>query len=71
MQRHLHTDDFGHAHANTTREHNILTLWRMLNEEDRGVIQSALEEKKRLREIELQLANVTSLLSTLQSVNDT
>lgn len=67
MQRH----DTEHTHADTTREHTILALWRMLNEEDRRVIQSALEEKKRLREIELQLAEVTSLLSTLKTANET
>jgi len=51
----------------TTRENNVLALWRMLDEEGRCAIQNALEEKRRLREMETKLAEMASLLSTLQS----
>lgn len=54
----------------TTREHTILALWRLLDEDDRCAIQNALEEKRRLRDLELKLAEVTSALSTLQYAID-
>jgi hypothetical protein len=44
----------------------MLALWRLLNEDDRSAIQHALEEKRRLRDLELKLAEVASTLSTLQ-----
>lgn len=50
----------------STRENTILELWRLLNEDDRNAIQSALEEKRRLRDMELQLSEMASILSTLQ-----
>lgn len=52
--------------THSTRENTILELWRLLNEDDRNAIQSALEEKRRLRDMELQLSEMASILSTLQ-----
>ncbi|WP_093412891.1 MULTISPECIES: helix-turn-helix domain-containing protein [unclassified Pseudomonas] len=71
MQRPVHANDTEQPTSNTTREHAILSLWRLLNEEDRRAIQRALEEKHRLREIELQLAEMASLLSALKPINET
>lgn len=50
----------------TTRENTILALWRLLSEDDRSAIEHALEEKRRLRDLELKLAEMASTLSTLQ-----
>lgn len=55
---------------NTPQEHTILALWRLLNEGDKSAIQHALEEKRRLRDLELKLAEMASTLSTLQYSND-
>jgi hypothetical protein len=59
-----------HVESNTTdvtqRENTILALWRLLNEDDQRAIQNALEEKRRLRDLELKLAELSSTLSTLQ-----
>lgn len=55
----------------TTRENTILALWRLLNEDDRCAIQNALEEKRRLRDMEVKLAEMASILSTLQPPNET
>jgi hypothetical protein len=46
-------------------------MWRLLNEEDRNAIQHALEEKRRLREMELKLSEMASILSTLQQLRET
>jgi hypothetical protein len=54
-----------------TRENTILAMWRLLNEEDRNAIQHALEEKRRLREMELKLSEMASILSTLQQLRET
>ena len=54
-----------------TRENTILAMWRLLNEEDRNAIQHALEEKRRLREMELKLSEMASILSTLQQLLET
>ena len=54
-----------------TREDTILSMWRLLSEEDRCAIQNALEEKRRLREMELKLSEMASILSTLQQANET
>jgi len=54
-----------------TREDTILSMWRLLSEEDRYAIQNALEEKRRLREMELKLSEMASILSTLQQSNET
>ena len=54
-----------------TRENTILAMWRLLNEEDRNAIQHALEEKRRLREMELNLSEMASILSTLQQLRET
>jgi hypothetical protein len=54
-----------------TRENTILAMWRLLGEEDRCAIQNALEEKRRLREMELKLSEMASILSTLQQANET
>ncbi|WP_095082779.1 helix-turn-helix domain-containing protein [Pseudomonas sp. Irchel s3h17] len=71
IQRQAHANHTEHTQASTTREHTILALWRLLNEDDRCAIQSALEEKKRLRELELKLAEIASHLSTPQPFGDT
>ena len=56
---------------NSNRENTILALWRLLNEEDRHAIQHALEEKRRLRDMELQLAEMAAILKTLQPAKET
>ncbi|WP_449104858.1 helix-turn-helix domain-containing protein [Pseudomonas mohnii] len=56
---------------NATRENTILALWRLLNEEDRRAIQHALEEKRRLRDMELQLSEMAAVLATLQQSKET
>ncbi|WP_095149152.1 helix-turn-helix domain-containing protein [Pseudomonas sp. Irchel s3a18] len=70
VQRHTPANHIEHAQPDTPREHTILALWRLLNEDDRCAIQCALEEKKRLRELELKLAEMASHLSALQHSND-
>jgi hypothetical protein len=54
-----------------TRENTILALWRLLNEQDRCAIENALEEKRRLRDMEVQLSEMASILSTLQQSKET
>ncbi|MHC8306912.1 helix-turn-helix domain-containing protein [Pseudomonas sp. PB3P13] len=54
----------------TLQENTILALWRLLNDDDRHAIQCALEEKRRLRDLELKLAAMSSALSALQRGND-
>lgn len=54
----------------TPQENTILALWRLLDHDDRCAIQCALEEKRRLRELELKLAAMSSALSALQRGND-
>ncbi|VVO34926.1 helix-turn-helix domain-containing protein [Pseudomonas fluorescens] len=56
---------------NETRENTILALWRLLSEDDRRAIQHALEEKWRLRDMELKLSEMASILAALQHSNDT
>ncbi|SDV13275.1 helix-turn-helix domain-containing protein [Pseudomonas vancouverensis] len=53
------------APANT-EESSILAKWRQLDEEDRYAIQSALEEKHRLREMERKLSEMAATLTALQ-----
>lgn len=60
-----------HNQETATRENTILAMWRLLGEEDRCAIQNALEEKRRLREMELKLSEMASILSTLQQSNET
>jgi hypothetical protein len=55
----------------TTRENTILALWRLLDEDDRCAIQNALEEKQRLRDMELRLCEMASILATLKPSNET
>lgn len=71
IQRHAHANNTEPTRESSTREHTILALWRLLNEDDRCSIQRALEEKKRLREMELKLAEMATRLSALQLSNDT
>jgi len=52
-----------------TRENTILALWRLLDEDGRCAIQSALEEKRRLRDLEIKLSEMASQLSTLEALN--
>lgn len=60
-----------HDQESTTRENTILALWRLLNENDRCAIQNALEEKWRLRDMELKLSEMASIVAALQRSNDT
>nr|WP_180203090.1 helix-turn-helix domain-containing protein [Pseudomonas sp. SbOxS1]NYU02704.1 bacteriophage CI repressor [Pseudomonas sp. SbOxS1] len=60
-----------HNQETATRENAILEMWRLLSEEDRCAIQNALEEKRRLREMEVKLSEMASILSTLQQPNKT
>jgi hypothetical protein len=53
-----------------SRENTMLALWRLLGEEDRCSIQHALEEKWRLRDMELKLSEMASTLAALQHSDD-
>ncbi|KRB06102.1 hypothetical protein ASD91_00310 [Pseudomonas sp. Root68] len=59
------------AETATTQENTILSLWRLLDEDDRCAIQSALEEKRRLRDLETQLSEMAAILATLGHSNKT
>ncbi|MGA3801563.1 helix-turn-helix domain-containing protein [Pseudomonas fluorescens] len=61
------TDSSEADQASTTREDTILALWRLLDEADRCAIQNALEEKQRLRDMELRLSEMASILATLKT----
>ena len=52
------------------QEDTMLALWRLLDYDDRCAIHCALEEKRRLRDLELKLAAMSSALSALQRGND-
>ena len=65
------TDSSEPDQASTTREDTILALWRLLDEDDRCVIQNALEEKQRLRDMELRLSEMASILATLKTSTET
>ncbi|WP_419711645.1 helix-turn-helix domain-containing protein [Pseudomonas sp. NFX224] len=54
------------ADTATPRESTILSLWRLLDEDDRNAIQAALEEKRRLRDLEAQLSEMAATLATLE-----
>lgn len=56
---------------NISRENTILELWRLLDEDDRSAIQNALEEKRRLRDMELKLVEMASVIATLQRSSNT
>ena len=71
MLRQTQVDTLETNRESTLRENTVLALWRLLDEDDRCVIQRALEEKTRLRDMELKLAEMSSILSALQHVNDT
>ena len=66
MLRDVTTNATDLTQEGSTQENTMLALWRLLNEDDRSAIQNALEEKRRLRDLELKLAEVASTLSTLQ-----
>ncbi|MFL8989035.1 helix-turn-helix domain-containing protein [Pseudomonas sp. QLc11A] len=65
------TDSSQTGQENTTRENTILALWRLLDENDRCAIQNALEEKQRLRDMELRLSEMATILATLKPSNET
>jgi hypothetical protein len=65
------TDSSQTGQESTTRENTILALWRLLDENDRGAIQNALEEKQRLRDMELRLSEMAAILATLKPSNET
>ena len=65
------TDSSETDQASTTREDTILALWRLLDEADRCAIQNALEEKQRLRDMELRLSEMASILATLKTSTET
>ncbi|MBV7480624.1 MULTISPECIES: helix-turn-helix domain-containing protein [unclassified Pseudomonas] len=54
------------SQESATRENTILAMWRLLDEDDRCAIQNVLEEKRRLRDMERQLSEMASILSTLK-----
>lgn len=56
----------GDTSERTLQETTVLTLWRLLNEEDRVVVQSVLEDKHRLRDLELKLAQMSAALAELK-----
>jgi hypothetical protein len=59
------------ADPQSTRENTILALWRLLGEDDRCAIQNALEEKHRLRDMELRLCEMAAILATLKAAKET
>jgi hypothetical protein len=61
------TDPSADNPDSTTRENTILALWRLLDEDGRCAIQNALEEKRRLRDMEIKLSEMASLVSTLEA----
>jgi hypothetical protein len=65
------TDSSQTGQESTTRENTILALWRLLDENDRCAIQNALEEKQRLRDMELRLSEMAAILATLKPSNET
>ncbi|PYY67851.1 transcriptional regulator [Pseudomonas jessenii] len=65
------TDTSEANQESTTRENTILAIWRLLDEDDRCAIQNALEEKQRLRDMELRLSEMAAILATLNPVNET
>ncbi|MGJ7518078.1 helix-turn-helix domain-containing protein [Pseudomonas baetica] len=69
--RTVSTDPLEGTQESTTRENTILAMWRLLDEDDRCAIQNALEEKRRLRDMELKLSEMASILSSLQHPNET
>ncbi|MVV49591.1 transcriptional regulator [Pseudomonas sp. PB120] len=68
MLRLAHTES---PQESTTRENTMLASWRLLDENDRCAIENALEEKRRLRDLELKLSEMASLLSSLQPADET
>ena len=71
IQRPASTGPLKSSQESTTRENTILALWRLLDEDDRCAIQNALEEKRRLRDLELKLSEMASVLSSLQHPDET
>lgn len=65
------TEPLEGAAESATRENAILAMWRLLDEDDRCAIQNALEEKRRLRDMELKLSEMASLLTSLQRADET
>ena len=51
---------------NSPEEDAILTLYRSLAESDKREIQSAAEEKKRIRDIEQRLEDLTAALADVK-----
>ncbi|MGE8065663.1 helix-turn-helix domain-containing protein [Pseudomonas sp. NPDC089569] len=62
---------FNETEQYTQQENTILALWRLLDEADRCAIQNTLEEKRRLRDLELKLSEMASILSSLQHSSET
>lgn len=54
------------ASSNSPEEDAILTLYRSLAESDKREIQSAAEEKKRIRDIEQRLEALTAALADVK-----
>ena len=69
--RQTFTDSSVNNQESTTRENTILALWRLLDEDDRCAIQNTLEEKQRLRDMELRLSEMAALLASLKPTNET
>lgn len=66
MLRQLPNDTRDDTSERTLQESTVLALWRRLKEEDRVVVQSVLEDKRRLRDLELKLEQMSANLSALQ-----
>jgi len=58
----LKGDQVGRVVAETPREEAVLTMFRALSEDEQRDIQKATHDKKRLREVEQRLEEVTALL---------
>ncbi|MHC8315754.1 helix-turn-helix domain-containing protein [Pseudomonas sp. LB3P31] len=66
MLRQSSEDRVGDTSERTLQETTVLTLWRLLSEEDRVVVQSVLEDKHRLRDLELKLSEMSAALAELR-----
>ncbi|WPN45989.1 MULTISPECIES: helix-turn-helix domain-containing protein [unclassified Pseudomonas] len=65
------TDTSASPPPSTERENTILALWRLLDEEGRCAIQNTLEEKQRLRDMEIKLCEMATILATLKPSSET
>lgn len=69
MLRHSPADTDDDTAGRTLQESTVLAHWRLLKEEERVVVQSVLEDKRRLRDLELKLEQMSAALSELQQAD--